>query len=83
MIAHNTPLRSLFPWKRLRSEYAVISNTCLGEHVLCNVMLLPYKIPVSNLDTQIHCLAEVLSMVAGSDFEMLEVQLTANVIVEH
>ena len=38
---------------------------------------------VSNLDTQIDCLAEVLIMVAGSDFEMLEVQLTASVIVEH
>jgi len=29
------------------------------------------------------CLAEALSMVAGSDFEMLQVQLTANVTVEH
>jgi len=41
------------------------------------------EVPGSILDTQIDCLAEVLHMVAGSDFEMLEVQLTANVIVEH
>jgi hypothetical protein len=41
------------------------------------------EISVSNLDTQTDCLAEVISMVAGSDFEVLEVQLTASVIVEH
>ena len=33
------------------------------------------EVPGSILDTQIDCLAEVLHMVAGSDFEMLEVQL--------
>jgi hypothetical protein len=47
------------------------------------LLLLIREVPGSILDTQIDCLAEVLRMVAGSDFEMLQVQLTANVIVEH
>jgi len=47
------------------------------------LLLLIREVPVSNLDTQIDCLAEVLGMVAGSDFEMLELQLAANVTVEN
>jgi hypothetical protein len=47
------------------------------------LLLLIREVSVSNLDTRIGCLDEVLIMVAGSDFEMLEVQLTANVIVEN
>lgn len=47
------------------------------------LLLLIGEVPVSNLDTQIDCLPEVRSMVAGSDFEMLEAQLTANVTVEY
>jgi hypothetical protein len=47
------------------------------------LLLLVREVPGSNLETQIDCLAEVLSMVVGSDFEMSEVQLTDKVTVEN